>query len=158
MNKLELEELAKAIAAPLTAEELAEVIRAQDDCPWKEAGLSPAAWLAINWQRFYIPPSEIKPLRRYDPHQDLGDGWGVYFLFDINDALLYVGQSLYFENRLSDHFYKSPLPFVGYSLLPVPGLYITAVESYYINRERPVYNSKIPPLHYSFCAGKLLPC
>lgn len=65
---------------------------------------------------------------------------GVYFLF-YQDILVYVGQSVDIDSRLLSHF--TTKAFDRYSYIVLSEDELDDVENYYINKYKPIYNSKI---------------
>jgi hypothetical protein len=109
------------------------------DEPWLEDGIAPVDWLEREFMgRFHLP----QPMQATGPWPDGNiTGGGIYFLFD-KSGLVYVGQTVDFQWRLSEHDCR--FPFNGVATMRVPMLLRDAVEAFYIEREKPIYNAKFP--------------
>lgn len=64
---------------------------------------------------------------------------GVYFFFR-NGVLVYVGQTRTMKCRLDSHISEGVKKFDSVSFIPCHPMYLTKIESYFINRYAPVYN------------------
>ena len=73
-------------------------------------------------------------------HPTLGDAYAIYALFDIDDELLYVGQTCNLINRIRSHYSNQKCGFVYYSAIGVPADLLNAVELAHIYALEPPGN------------------
>ncbi|GAH11005.1 unnamed protein product [marine sediment metagenome] len=62
---------------------------------------------------------------------------GIYFLFDYNNKLIYIGKSINIHNRIRRHEIKS---INYYSIIEFQECDLEKMEKYYIDKYNPKYN------------------
>jgi hypothetical protein len=67
-------------------------------------------------------------------------GHGVYFLFDKNDALLYIGKSKRCHQRVLTHTTEGRINFTGHTVVPIPEKYLNGIEVFLIAKFKPPVN------------------
>jgi excinuclease UvrABC nuclease subunit len=73
---------------------------------------------------------------------------GIYFLWDEDDALLYVGQTLHSSIRVAQHAWGRRIPFVRFSVLEIccepdaVEFVFPCFEAAYIKALQPPHNSR----------------
>lgn len=97
------------------------------------------------WPRYVIAPDQMDRYEGRLAEHGVG-GAGVYFLWDEEHALLYVGTTLALDTRLLAHHRGRKIPYTAYSFLevePHPIINLAEwVEGAYIDALEPPYNSR----------------
>lgn len=92
------------------------------------------AWLNERWADFAVSPDGTS--------DSIGEhGCGIYFLWDQDDALLYVGQSLSMAARVLNHS-RYGTKHATATFLEVPPPLLDYIEYAYIQALRPPINGK----------------
>lgn len=97
-----------------------------------------APWLSSVWESYLIGPDDLTLIPAID---DVNVICGIYFLWDAEGALLYIGQSIDVPNRLISHSrYGQSHAFV--SAIEVKAAALDEIESAYIFALTPPNNRK----------------
>ena len=92
------------------------------------------AWLSKHWRDFVVTPDAL--------HDSPGDhGCGLYFLWDADDSLLYVGQSRELRTRVRNHLRFGTKHALA-TFLPLPPPLLDCIEYAYIYALTPPQNKK----------------
>jgi hypothetical protein len=110
------------------------------------AGMAPYLWIAKNWRMYLHHPDSLEKF----PVDECNTGHhasGIYFLWDVNGSLLYVGRSGSIGVRIFQHRCESMAPAFAFSYFPVEGykrrqLYLDKIESAYIHALTPAFNTQ----------------
>ena len=71
---------------------------------------------------------------------------GIYFLLNVRNEVIYVGQSTNILARLTAHLRRSPKAITRCAYQPFDVGDLDRAEAFYIHRFTPVGNSRIPPV------------
>lgn len=104
--------------------------------PWVLERITEFEWLASQGALFLVPAAEP-----YNPVVDLREGGGVYLLYR-GGALVYVGQSSCFQDRIFGHWRRGKFAFDHAALIDVPPSSAETLEAYLIGELAPPENRK----------------
>jgi len=111
-------------------------------------GLAPIVWMDRNFPSLCVDVAALDKYPRSEPdgHNDAG----IYFLWDINGSLLYVGKSVEISRRMWKHIEDGAIPFAAFSYMPVRGhhlgkLFMLEIETCYILALEPTHNAQFRP-------------
>lgn len=118
-------------------------------------GLAPYLWIAKNFGLYLHAPDALEKRRMGDYAGS--DYAGIYFLWDVNGSLLYVGLSHGIGARLTQHTRAGEIPAWAFSCFPIHGverrsLFLKAIESAYIHALEPAFNVKRQRVHGALMA------
>ncbi len=120
--------------------------------------MAPIDWLDRNFASLCADIQALDKFPRSEPdgHRDAG----IYFLWDINGSLLYVGKSVEISRRMCKHIDDGAIPFAAFSYMPVRGhflcsLFLLDIETCYILALEPTHNSQFRPPKQDRWAVKL---
>lgn len=113
--------------------------------PWTLEGITAASWIAQ--RRDTLCGLDIpKPTERFARFGGMSKPLplesGVYFLFDADGVLLYIGKATNLEARIHGHWAKRAIPFRGVTWRELPVIAAEILEAYLIAELDPPYNVK----------------
>lgn len=112
--------------------------------PWYAEGCNIHDWVERNWVDLHVPATEL--WARRIPRNDVTTiESGVYFLYDRDGDLLYVGMSVAIQNRIVAHCRQWLIPFTHVSWILVHEYVMERLEASYIHNLLPPYNVKGMP-------------
>lgn len=111
-------------------------------------GLAPLTWFERNSASYVHDPISLEKFSPEDSRRHSAPG--IYFLWDINSSLLYVGQSAQVGGRIWQHIDGASMPIYAFSYFEVAGhrrrhLFLNDVESAYIHALQPAFNLQYRP-------------
>lgn len=109
--------------------------------PWYSMGITPHEWREQNRESLFVDLSALAD-RRIPSSQVNSGECGVYFLFDAEGGLQYIGRSVCIANRIISHRRARQLPFTHVAWVAVPKLLVEGVESDYIAKHQPPWNTR----------------
>lgn len=113
---------------------------------WHTTTPEPHYWLGKRWKDYVHTAEWLELVER---SADVPMSAGVYFLWDADGGLQYVGASCHVQNRVAQHIWARRIPFRYYSVIEADADIAALVEMVYICALRPVYNRTFGPVRWS---------
>lgn len=101
-------------------------------------------WISERVSELLVPLDVLRSRRQLYPEDPGLPESGIYFLFDHEGSLVYIGQSIAIDYRLRQHADLGRIPFTHFASVSMPQKALNIIECAYLHTHVPPFNRYIP--------------